>query len=923
MSLVCLILAGLGCLTNSELFGQDQTKTRLDPEQVKFFESRIRPVLVRECYSCHSNQVGQVKGGLWLDGKEGLLVGGDSGPAIVPNNLEESLLWNAINHIDYSMPPRKKLSDEVLQDFREWIEMGAPDPRENSEETVSSSITSEDIKKGREFWSFKPPQRSSAPEVKDLGWAKTEIDQFVFAGLSAKGLQPAADADPNTLLRRLCFDLTGLPPTPKQSQRFSSDWKKNSEKALEEMVDSLLAQPQYGERWGRHWLDIARYAESSGRELNLTFPNAWRYRDYVIDSFNQDKPYDEFVVEQIAGDLLPIDSDKEWAENLVATGFMAVGPKGLREQNPRQFELDLVDEQIDVTTRVMLGVSVACARCHDHKFDPIPQTDYYALAGIFRGMSTHYGTAGSLQNRRPSNLIVLPIEDLVGSDRPLSTKKLKEMKAELEEKQLELRQALLARRAGQNNKQPNPQLARIPVLSASISALESQINSYDAKGNPLTVCMAVQETNPMDSRLLERGELNKPAQVVPRGLPQVLCADPPVISKDSTGRLEFARWIGSEKNPLTARVMANRVWQHLFVNGIVRTPDDFASTGEAPTHPELLDYLAVSFMENNWSLKQLIRKIVLSRTYRMSSQFNEASFQKDPENRLCWRMEPRRLEAEAIRDAMLFVSGVLDTQRPRASLIGEVGHAQVNNGRVIAAAPVAEMASMGSSSKGPSSMGSSSIGSPAPAGPLARGLGGRQTPRFVMIDQPTSYRSVYLPIVRDNIPRSLEVFDFAESSLVISQRETSHTPDQGLYFLNNQTVMELSDTMARRLIKESSNLNVQIKSAFLWAYGRPATEAEIKAAVKFHKSFDVNPLRADYQADDRADRRTADRLRELRKQQAQRYARPSAKRPDNGMPRAQAMNRNQSGVSSQEMEVKKLSAVCQAIMASAEFRIVN
>jgi hypothetical protein len=887
-----LLLIGAAFGSSQQVLIADDKPT---PEQTKFFESKIRPVLVRECYSCHSNQVGQVRGGLWLDTKDSIRMGGDSGPAVVPGSLDDSLLWNAINHFDYAMPPRKKLSDEILQDFREWIEMGAPDPRETGESVIPSAVTPEQITAGREFWSFKTPQPVVPPTLPKDDWSKNEIDAFVLERLRERDLQPAPDAEPATLLRRLCFDLIGLPPTPKQIQQFERQWKQDSEAALGKVVDELLESPQFGERWGRHWLDVARYAESSGRELNVTFPHAWRYRDYVIDSFNQDKPYHEFVIEQLAGDLLPIGSDEEWATNLIATGFLVVGPKALREQNPRQFELDLIDEQIDVTTRVMLGVSVACARCHDHKFDPIPQTDYYALAGIFRGMSTHYGTAGSLQNRRPSNLIMLPVEDLNPTDKKISRQQLSQLKEELAEKQAELREALRARamraRNGAGGETARNLLAQIPILSARVSALESQIHSYDEEGNPLTFCMAVQETTPTNVRLLERGELNRPAQEVQRGFPQVLCSSPPRISHRSTGRLEFARWVGSEENPLTARVMVNRIWQHLMGNGIVRTPDDFASTGEPPTHPELLDYLAISFIKDGWSVKKRIRQIVLSRTYRMSSQFHEAHFLADPENRFLWRMEPRRLSAEAIRDAMLAISGKLDTNRPRASIVATAGNAQINRGAIVSTQIMGD-------GNGSAMM----QNSPVPRGAMGGAMmDGALRPRLVTLDQPVTYRSVYLPIVRDQIPRSLEVFDFAESTLVISQREVSHTPDQGLYFLNNPFVIEVADAMAQQLLRESKNSKQQIKTAFLWAYGRPATADELKAATEFYERLDLQTT----QTPPATPNRNQARRNQRQGSQSNPYFNPNT-------------NRNPPNA-----EQLRLSAVCQAIMASAEFRIIN
>lgn len=887
-------------IANCSLMADEQPTA----EQARFFESKIRPILVRECFSCHSSEVGQVRGGLWLDTADGMRTGGDSGPAIVPGNLDESLLWNAINHIDYAMPPRRKLSSEVLADFRTWIEMGAPDPRIADKVDVRSGISETDIQKGREFWSFRPPVRSQVPQV-DSSWPIADIDRFVWDKLTSHSLKPSSDASAATLLRRLTFDIVGLPPTPDQLQQFERKWRSDPDQAVQTTVDELLALPQFGERWGRHWLDLARFAESTGREVNITYPYAWRYRDYVIDSFNEDKPYDRFLQEQIAGDLLPAPTDQQWTENLVATGFLALGPKALNEQNGRQFELDVIDEQIDVTTRVMLGVSVACARCHDHKFDPIPQTDYYALAGIFRGMSTHYGTIRTQQNRRPSNLVMLPIADDKNFLEPITSKQLKELKADLQEKQKELREAFAARRDRSANNTKNPQQAFVQVaqLSTTVGMLQAKIDSYDQTGKPLSLCMAVQETEPTNVRVLERGEFNKPGQEVQRGFPKVLCTKPVSIPQKSTGRLEFARWVGSSDNPLTARVMVNRIWQHLFGNAIVRTPEDFGSTGQPPTHPELLDYLAVEFMEHHWSVKHMVRKLVLTRAYRMDSRFDQSSFEADPENRYLWRMQPKRLEAEAIRDSLLVISGELDIDRPRGSIVAKAGAAIVRDGSIFA---------MGTSSANATSGGTTSGGT-GPAGDFSARMreqfalnqmgSGPLRPLIEPLDQPVKYRSVYLPVVRDHIPRALDVFDFAESTMVIGQREASNTPDQGLFFLNNTFVMDRAEAMARRIINETSNTKQQIQFAFLLAYGRPATQAEQKAASDFHRSFQISPSQPELG----------------RPLGGRRFPGPGG---DGGFGpgRPGGLNLAKSIASP---EVQKLAAVCQSIMASAEFRFVN
>lgn len=362
----------------------EAVEQKLTPEQLDFFETKIRPVLIENCYRCHSASEQSVRGGLSVDNRDALLAGGESGAAIVPGDLENSILWHAINYRDYRMPPRGKLPAAVIADFKTWIEMGAPDPRVNQGAVVNSKVTAEDIEKGKSFWSFVEPKKVEPVVDKYQDWGHTPIDRYVVSKWEEQQVEPNEDCDPNTLVRRLTFDLTGLPPSPEQRAEFLRDWKASPQDAIERLVDELLASEQYGQHWGRHWLDVARYAETSGKESDVTYPNAWRYRDYVIESFQKDKPYDRFIIEQVAGDLLSVSSDQQWNEHLIATGFLAIGPKSLAEQNPRQFQADLIDEQIDTTTRVVLGLSVGCARCHDHKFDPIPQSDYYALAGIFQ-----------------------------------------------------------------------------------------------------------------------------------------------------------------------------------------------------------------------------------------------------------------------------------------------------------------------------------------------------------------------------------------------------------------------------------------------------------------------------------------------------------------------------------------------------------
>ncbi len=772
------------------------------PQEIDFFEKKIRPVLADHCYKCHSADAEKLKGSLLVDTREGIRSSGDSGHAVVPGDVEGSLLIKAIRYTDseLQMPPKKdgaKLPDEVIANFEQWVKMGAPDPRDGK--VVAKKTW--DMEKGREHWSFQPPQKSAPPAVKDTAWAKSDIDRFVLAGLEQHELKPVGDADARTLLRRVYFDLIGLPPSPEEVETFAKD---KNPKAFEKVVDKLLASPQYGERWSRHWLDVARYAESSGKEINIAYPHAWRYRDYVIKAFNDDKPYDRFLKEQIAGDLLPIKDDTQWAEHLVATGFLAIGPKSHNTRDSRQFALDVADEQIDAVSQGMLGLTVACARCHDHKFDPVPQADYYALAGIFLSTETRFGTPRYIQNNQVAPLIALPETAKVAPALAFSPQEIEGMERRLAQFEKQRDDALEEARAKGERSFGNP---RVQGATIQIAILEKLLDRYDETGKPNKhLAMGVQEkTYTRDTALLQRGEMDKPLDTVPRGFVQVLSRKEPAKISNGSGRLELANWIASRDNPLTARVMANRVWLHLFDKGIVPTPDNFGTTGQAPTDQKLLDTLAVKFMDNGWSVKKLVREMVLSRTYQLASDYSEASYAVDPDNAWHWRMSKRRLDAESIRDAMLSIAGKLDLAPPQASPV-----AKVEGSVLLALRPQG-----GGGRPGMRSMGA---GAPPP--------------------DPT-YRSVYLPIVRDQAPEALATFDFAESSLVVGDREDTTVPSQALYLMNNATVQKLSEAMADRLLAKKLRGAELGKAAFSTAYSRPPTQGELKATTDFFAKFNA------------------------------------------------------------------------------------
>jgi cytochrome c553 len=854
----------------------DSASTPLTTAQTEFFEKRIRPVLVEKCYGCHSADAERVKGGLLLDTREGIRHGGESGHAVVPGDTNQSLLLTAMKweDKDMRMPPEKeggKLSDEVIADFEKWIQMGAPDPREGS--GVKPVAKEWDIAKGREFWAFQPPKSAPAPTVKDAAWPRSDVDRYLRAAQEAKGLKPVADADPRTLVRRIYFDLIGLPPTPLEVEAFVAESVRNPQSAIESLVDRLLASPQFGERWGRHWLDVARYAESTGRERNFTFPEAYRYRDYVIAALNADKPYDEFLREQIAGDLLPHRSDDERNEHLIATGFLALGPKGLNEKNREQFRMDLIDEQIDTTTRAVLGVTVACARCHDHKFDPIPQKDYYAVAGIFRSTDTHFGTGSATynkagqKNKNGTALLPLvskeqpepmpasaPAEQTAPAARPDIDEMLKRMAARdpkiaarLQNLSPEQKRAFAERFAGKNGSAPAPaaptsaakpnydellkrlaqrdpkkaaRLKNLPekqradilrkyaekaglVAGAGMKARKSGKGDDAATASPSgPVAMGVKEGSPTDARLLVRGEIEQPGESVPRGFVQVMINGPaPAIPADASGRLEFAEWLTSPTNPLTARVAVNRIWMHLFGDGLVRTPDNFGATGEKPSHPELLDALALQFIRDGWSVKKFVRSLVLSRTYQLSSAVDRTAIAADPDNRLLWRAAPRRLDAEALRDAMLAVSGQIDLVPAKGSAVSAIGD-----------------------------------------GYIGRGI---RPESFTGYE--TTRRSVYLPVVRDFVPEVLEIFDFAEPSLVVAERDVTNVPSQALYLMNNSFVRTQAAAMAKRVLAAPAVDRIAL--AYQLALSRPPTDAERLRADRYLRGDADGLQRVNYASD--------------------------------------------------------------------------
>lgn len=671
--------------------------------------------------------------------------------------------------------------------------------------TLVSSLAGEP-KSHSSTWAFHPPLAAVAPDVKNADWPRSPIDSFTLAKLEEIGLAPVADASRATLVRRLYFDLLGLPPTPDQIKAVVDD---ASPGAIAKLVDELLASPRFGERWGRHWLDVVRFAESSGKEFNFSYPHAWPYRDYVIDSFNADKPYDQFIREQVAGDLLPgapNESAKDLEDRLIATSLLSFGTKR-HNSGGMAYRMEIVDDQIDVTTRTFLALTVSCAKCHDHKFDPIPTKDYYSLAGIFLSTEPLYGTIKQKYSNNPTDL--LPIGSngaelhtaAEAYEKKIDvTKKLRdEKKAELTEAEeatkkstpkaiakpdAKATEAGAPEKPGEEKETAEAKIARLKEELAPIEAALAELEK-NRPPRPTYAMSARDRPEPADTKIAIRGELGAPGEIAPRGFPSAIpVPDVPVIDPKQSGRLQLAHWMASRNNPLPARVMVNRIWHHLFGRGLVDSVDNFGATGTPPSHQKLLDTLAVEFMNEGWSLKQIIRKIVLSRTYQLSCTNNEQGQKIDPENRLLWRSTPRRLSAEAIRDAILAVSGQLNLEPPVGSSVTSLGDQ------------------------------------------LVRGVD------TAKLQPPSNHRSVYLPVIRDYASELFDRFDFPSSSLVSGKRAVTEVPSQALFLQNSQFVAKQAKHAAKRLLTAPSakDDHSRIDLAIQWVFSRSATAEEKRGA---------------------------------------------------------------------------------------------
>ena len=659
---------------------------------------------------------------------------------------------------------------------------------------------------GREHWAFRALSDSEVPQVGDVQWSRTAIDNFVLARLSNAKLSPAPDADRRTLARRIYIQLIGLPPTLEQLAEFLAD---NRSDAVERLVDQLLRSPHFGERWGRHWLDLARYADSNGLDENFLFREAWRYRNRVIECFNEDMPYDRLLVEQIAGDLLPHDSIEQRDRQRLSAGFLLVGPKVLLGNNPDERRMDIADEQLDTIGRTVLGQTLGCARCHDHKFDPIPTADYYALAGIFTSTEVMERRYMLGQQRLMERLVGIGEEDGARDDayekywreRPKLQEKAKQSKTALDllekddedalQKQIKEKPESVAEEARDS---AVPKEKRLEVQKKLVEHLAK---AAQAPPIPPRAMIPRDVDKPHNEHIRLSGDFTDKGDEVQRGFLRVISDAHSDIPADVSGRLEFARWLTDTDNGaghLAARVLANRVWHHLFGQGIVRTVDNFGRTGESPSHPELLDHLARQLIESNWSIKTLVREIMLSRTFAMSSRHDEAAFEIDPENRLLWRANRRRLDPETLRDAMLQAAGTLDLT-PMDSSVWYLGD-------------------------------------------QATAVGANTNRRRT--DFPN--RSVYLPVIRNDLPELFDVFDFADPQTTTGRRSETMVATQGLFVLNDESVMAAAEATAKRLLKEvPSSDEARVNRMYELIVGSPPDDEERQDIVAFVTSVKEQP----------------------------------------------------------------------------------
>jgi hypothetical protein len=683
-----------------------------DPASLRFFESDVRPLLAEHCLKCHGGDPQKIKGGLDLSARSGFQKGGDTGPVIDAKDPAASLLLKVVNYADddHQMPPKKKLPQDKIDLLTQWVQMGAPWTPGAEGTTAAAAAPADDPK---DYWAYKPPVRPAVPAVKNTAWVRTPVDAFILSKLEANGLHPSAAASKVALIRRATYDLTGLPPTPAEVEAFVNDPSPN---AFEKVTDRLLASPHYGEQWGRHWLDLVGYADTNGYELDSDKPNAWRYRDYVVGAFNADKPYDQFLREQLAGDELPALT----ADSITATGYYRLGIWDNDPADPELAEYDSLDTIVATTSQVMLGMSMNCARCHNHKRDPILQEDYYKLVAFFHAIKP-------MTMKGPAIEVPLP-------GRP------------------EGERALAVTEFGK----------------------------------------------PRETFVLGRGNPQNKLKAVQPGFPHVLAFPDPAFGPTTAGRrLTLANWITSPANPLTARVMVNRLWQYHFGRGIVPTPNDFGKLGQPPTHPELLDWLATEFVARGWDIKAMHKLLMLSSAYQMSSADDAASLAKDPQNELFWRFNMRRLTAEEIRDSVLMVNGTLNLQ-----------------------------------------MGGPCVFPPMPPEVLATSSRPAQAWGKSPPDQATR-RSIYVKVKRSLVYPVLATYDFADTDASTAVRFTTTVPTQALTMLNSAFANEQAERFAEKLEHDAAgDVERQVTLALAAVTQHAASSEQVARGVAFIRDLE-------------------------------------------------------------------------------------
>ena len=795
-----------------------------------FFDSKVLPILQQRCFECHSHG-SKIKGGLALDSRSGWEEGGDNGPAIKPGQLEASLIIKAVHYVDaeFEMPPKAKLPANEIAILEEWVKNGAPDPRTAGAGKMKKGI---DLVEGRKFWAFQPVTNPASPAIQNTSWPLDPLDHFILAKQEQKGIQPVTDASPHTWLRRVSLDLTGLPPTPDEIRIFLSDLSGPSDLSKDahtRAVDRLLASKAYGERWARHWLDLTGYADMIGTSNSVYAEHAWRYRDYLIHAFNADKPFDEFVREQIAGDLMPAKSTEDRAENLTATGFLVVGDIEIVNPDKAKMETDHIDTQMIKIGQTFMGMTLGCVRCHDHKFDPIGLEDYYGIAGMLRSSpSSHKMPDMGVWSTLNSTVLPETPEQLAARKKLEADNEQRIVGLKEEQKKLTEEKGTIARQLAALGKPDAP----TPQVAASDNA-EREVSKPAPSANPPTQEALTKRRDELDARLKKlagdidhaeffkdktprafamsdgpeaadmpvyiRGNPYTPGAVVPRGAMRVASWDKfPAIPTGQSGRLQFANWLADQRNPLTARVTVNRIWQKLFGTGIVPSVDYFGTRGDAPTHPELLDHLATRFMSGGWSQKAFLRSLVLSRTYRLGSANEAAAMKLDPENNLLWRMNRQRLDAEALRDSMLAISGELIRDSGGPALVLE---------------------------------------NPENCGSLS--LKGVNPPNYNHRKPRPSQeleRTIYLPVLRNGLTGSdslRAVFDFVDPAGIAGQRNQTVVPTQSLFLLGNDLIRKRSQVLADKLIAAGSDEPARLEALWLRVLNRPITSAEREEAAAF------------------------------------------------------------------------------------------